>query len=68
MVDNKIYNLLNFLNDNLVNAGCSIKWMCFDMSLPQDIVYFSGKEEHKCGEDFVSFQKQYGYSDEEINK
>ena len=66
MVDDKMYKFLNFLNDNLVKNGCAINHMYFDLSFPEDVAYLNGEKEHKCGEDFVSFQERCGYSDEEI--
>ncbi|MBR4507318.1 MAG: hypothetical protein IKP24_02165 [Alphaproteobacteria bacterium] len=66
MADDKIYKFLNFLNDALVKKGCEITHMYFDLSFPEDIAYFNGEKEHKCGDDFASFQEQSEYTDEEI--
>lgn len=66
MQTEKVYNFLNFLNKTLVKTGCKTNHMYFDLSFPEDVVYIGGATEHKCGEDFITFQKQFDYTDEDI--
>lgn len=68
MKDTKIYSLLKFMDDELVALGCPIDHVWFDFSLPEDVRYFDGTTDHKCGEDLQKFISHTGYSETEATE
>jgi len=63
MEDSKVYSLLKFMDDELVRLGRPANHVWFDFSLPEDVRYFDGTTEHKCGEDLKNFISHTGYSE-----